>query len=76
MKTDPAATGAVLYQLMETLRHIGWLLYPFMPDTAEKILTGLGVFAAEEKVAFTELSTWGRWSVQPVTKPTNLFLRH
>ena len=42
-KTDPARMGAVLYTLAETIRQIGLLVQPFMPDAASRILDQLSV---------------------------------
>ncbi|MEK7516700.1 MAG: class I tRNA ligase family protein, partial [Patescibacteria group bacterium] len=36
-KIDKKRLARVIYTLLETLRHIGWLVWPFMPETAEKI---------------------------------------
>ena len=42
-KTDPARMNTVLYVLAEALRHIGILIQPFMPTSAEKVLDQLAV---------------------------------
>lgn len=42
-KTDPERMKTVLYVLVEVIRHIGILLAPLMPDSADKILTQLSV---------------------------------
>jgi methionyl-tRNA synthetase len=42
-KTDPARMATVLYVLTETLRRVGLLLQPFMPDTMAKLLDQLAV---------------------------------
>ena len=57
-KEDQARLAKVIYNLLEILRQIGVMLYPVMPQTAEKILQGLG------KADFTsynldELKKWG-----------------
>lgn len=41
-KTDPTATGAILYSILEYLRIISLLLAPFMPDVSERMLKQLG----------------------------------
>ena len=42
-KTDPVRMMTVLYMLCETIRALGLLLLPFMPDAAEKILDAVAV---------------------------------
>jgi len=42
-KTDPARMGTVLYVLAETLRAIGIVVQPFMPDTMNRLLDQLAV---------------------------------
>jgi len=53
-KTDIARMETVLYVLAETLRPLGILLQPFMPDSASALLDQLGV-AADARY-FTRLS--------------------
>ena len=49
-----------LYILLETLRHIAWMLYPFMPDTGEKILVKLGLEVPKEfKKSMQSAWVWG-----------------
>jgi len=43
IKTDKEKTEAVLWSLLCGLANIVWMIYPFMPETAEKIMAGLGV---------------------------------
>lgn len=47
----------VLYNLLEGLRCIGTALFPFMPETADKILRALNFPYVEPNL--TELQTWG-----------------
>lgn len=42
-KTDPERMGAVLYELMETIRCVGIMLQPFVPDSAAKMLDLLNI---------------------------------
>ncbi len=55
-KRDKLAT--VLYTCLEGLRFLGLYLYPFMPETGEKIYRALGYQALE--VFSEEEFTWGR----------------
>jgi len=43
IKTDTEKTRAVLWNLSYGALSIAWMLKPFMPDTAEKILDTFGV---------------------------------
>ena len=52
---DRKKLGGILYNLLESLRFISILLYPFMPETAEKIAKQLGL---EPKFSFNDLK-WG-----------------
>jgi len=49
----------VLGNLAELLRHISLMLVPFMPETAEKILTALGQDGWRNE-HFSDLQKWGR----------------
>jgi methionyl-tRNA synthetase len=42
-KTDPERMNAVLYVLMEAIRHIAIVTQPFMPDSCARILDQLSV---------------------------------
>ncbi len=50
-KTDPLRMRTVLWVLAETLRHIGILSQPFVPDAAGRLLDQLAVPAAERSFA-------------------------
>ncbi len=52
---DKEKLGGILYNLLETLRFISILIYPFMPETAGKIMKQLGI---EKKISFDDLK-WG-----------------
>jgi len=56
-KEDEKALGDVLYHLLEALRHVGYALYPFMPETAEKILSAFGKKPLNEEFSLNE--KWG-----------------
>ncbi|TAK03696.1 methionine--tRNA ligase [Patescibacteria group bacterium] len=52
--------GDTMYALLETLRHIAWMLYPFMPETAEKMFAKLGLAAPKEFTQpFETAWAWG-----------------
>ena len=58
---DPGKSGrldTVLYQLLEVLRFVAVLIWPFMPQTAEKIQRQLGISAGPAQNLAT-LRAWG-----------------
>jgi methionyl-tRNA synthetase len=61
----------VLYHLLETIRYVGVLLQPFMPETAKKILEQIG----SEDTRFESLETFGQYEAQTLNKPYVLFER-
>lgn len=54
--------GTVMYNLAESLRIIGILIKPFMPETAEKIYTQLGIEKDIETVTLDDARVWGKLS--------------
>ncbi|MEA3485361.1 MAG: methionine--tRNA ligase, partial [Candidatus Aerophobetes bacterium] len=50
----------VLYNLLETLHVLGVLLYPFIPCSAEKMWTQLGIQKDLSKQRWEEIEHWGR----------------
>lgn len=57
-KTDQVRLGEVIYNLLETLRHLALMLYPVMPETSEKIFSALGQ-ANYKNRKISELQVWG-----------------
>lgn len=55
-KTDEEELKFVMYNLLELLRHIGFLLTPFLPEAAEKILCALGV---AKGTPYAKMGEWG-----------------
>ena len=41
VKTDSGRLAGVLYELLEDLRQVAWLILPIMPETAQKIVESL-----------------------------------
>ncbi len=56
LKEDKMLSDSI-YVLLETLRHIAWMLLPLMPDTAEKIFTKLGLEVSKE-LGQSQASAW------------------
>jgi methionyl-tRNA synthetase len=67
--------AGVLYNLTESLRIISILIYPFMPDTSEKISSWLGIRDSNEKT-YSSVLSWGSYNTDNViTKSDSLFPR-
>ena len=57
----------ILYNTLEGIRHIAWMLLPFLPNTANKIFEQLGLNLKEEKnKSLEETIRWGE--LKPGTK--------
>lgn len=57
---EKAMLDKTMYALLESLRHIAWMLLPFMPTTAEKIFGQLGLNAPKEwNQSFENAWVWG-----------------
>lgn len=61
---DRLVLGGILYELLETLRFIAILLYPFIPETSGKIFEQLGL---EKKFLFDDLK-WGKLKAETKIK--------
>jgi len=73
---DRPCLSTVLYQTLESLRITALLLAPFMPSTAEKMWSQLGMETNLWEQRLDEGGTWG--GLKPgkrVAKPTPLFPR-
>lgn len=74
-KTDQNLLSGIIYDLLELNRHIALAIYPFMPETAEKMLTTLGV-AKEKNQKLDEIIKWGKLeSGAKIKKSEPLFMR-
>lgn len=56
-KEDENELKKVIYVLLEMIRHIALLLFPYMPKTAEEILRRVG---SDMKGDFDALTAWGK----------------
>ena len=73
-KTDPQRMEVVLFTVMETLRYLGILLQPMIPQTAEKLLDALSVPSDERTFAHLK-EDYSLKSGQGVPAPVALFPR-
>jgi len=58
-KENPDRIPEVMYALLERLRHVAWMLKPFMPETADKIFMQLGIADAEAAKTYEQAQQWG-----------------
>jgi methionyl-tRNA synthetase len=58
IKNKDESVGDVMYNILERIRHIALMIYPFMPEAAGKIYESLGL-GEIEKVKFEEAIKWG-----------------
>jgi methionyl-tRNA synthetase len=68
------ALVAVMAPLVESLRHIAWMLWPIMPSTAEQIFDRLGIATASREQTIENAKQWGALEFS-VTKGDPLFPR-
>lgn len=69
--------GQVLYNVLETLRHVSIMIYPFTPNIAQDMHEQLGQSGKVEDVKYSELQWGGLQSGQIATKESvkPVFLR-
>ncbi len=74
---DDETLPDVMFNLLETIRQIAWMILPFMPQTSDKILVQLGFDPEKEKEkGIAALRKWGGMKLgQKVEKGDNLFPR-
>lgn len=75
--TDRDVLADVMYNLLETLRHIAIMLYPFMPEKSVELLKQLGFDAGSEfSQPLDDLKLWSRLPLgQKLSKGAPLFPR-
>ncbi|MDP3244061.1 MAG: methionine--tRNA ligase [bacterium] len=75
-KIDKEKLAEVMYILLESLRHIARMLWPFMPSTSEKIFEKLSIVEQERAIKYSEAKTWGELTPgTKVAKGESLFSR-
>ncbi|MFH1029669.1 MAG: methionine--tRNA ligase [bacterium] len=65
----------ILLPIAEAMRHIAWMLKPFMPETADKIFECLGIADMELGKTLNNAKKWGSVKFEKFKKPTALFPR-
>ncbi|TET52892.1 MAG: methionine--tRNA ligase, partial [Desulfobacteraceae bacterium] len=75
-ESDKERLGTVLDTVVEVIKIISVLMWPFMPQTAEKIQHQLGLETVGKDLSLASLQKWGATKrVSPVTKAPALFPR-
>jgi methionyl-tRNA synthetase len=75
-QSDTKRLGTVLDHVLEAIKAVSVLLWPVMPQTAEKIQDQLGLGAIGKRLDFNDVRQWGKTKrVKPVTKAPALFPR-
>ncbi len=75
-KSDKERLGTVIYHIAETLKIVSALVWPFMPESAEKIQDQLGLGKKGREFNLDDLRVWGKERpVRAMTKAPALFPR-
>ena len=75
-KSDMGRLSTVIFHIIETLRIISALIWPFMPESAEKIQDQLGLSRKGADLTLEEICVWGKERpVRPIAKAPALFPR-
>jgi len=76
IKNNKEKTEEIIFNLLEGIRIMAYMLYPFMPETSEKIFEKLGLDAKVELAkTFDEAVKWGSVEFKNVKKGEGLFPR-
>lgn len=73
IKSDPTKFYNLIYNLLESLRQLAWLIYPFMPNKAEQIWGQLGILKQEQKKSLTQAQLWGKTEFKKLNQDDPLF---
>ncbi len=77
IKNKDEKVGEIMYNILERIRHISLMIWPFMPETADKILESLGFEPDVERGKdLKKIAKWGGLDEKAeVKKPETLFPR-
>ncbi|MEK7122236.1 MAG: class I tRNA ligase family protein, partial [Patescibacteria group bacterium] len=73
LKTDNEEYTSIMGTLLELVRQVSLLLYPFMPQTAQKVWRSLGVEEQHKEQYLAKLKEWGTVKIGMVTRGEALF---
>jgi methionyl-tRNA synthetase len=75
-KSDRERLSTVMFHLLESLKIISALLWPFMPETSEKIQHFLGVSKGGRDLKLKDIHEWGKEkTIISISKVPHLFPR-
>ena len=75
-KTDRPRVATVLFHLVESIKIVSALIWPVMPETAEKIQDLLGLAKRGRDLKLDDVKAWGREKpVRAIAKAPHLFQR-
>lgn len=75
VKSDLDRFSQVIYNVLEGIRQIAWLIAAFMPETGDKIFEQLGILDSEKKKSLKEAKKWGSTTFLSINKGKSLFPR-
>jgi methionyl-tRNA synthetase len=58
-KTDPGRLSTVMFNLLESIKAVSVMLWPFMPGTAEKMQGFLGLAKTGKDLTLEDVRVWG-----------------
>ena len=65
---------SIMLSFLEMLRHIAWMIRPFMVETSNKIFDQLGI-VGEKKISFQEFKKWRDPEIKDLKEGISLFPR-
>lgn len=65
----------ILVMILETIRHIGWMIKPFLPSISDKIFNALGILEIEKDKNLQIAKEWGSVNFRELKKMDILFPR-
>ncbi len=72
-KTDLARYQKVMYNLLEGLRHLAWLVQPFMPGKSDRIFEILNILSEEKKSKLSRGKFFGKSKFKGINQSEILF---
>ena len=72
-KEDLVEYQIILYNLLEGLRHLAWLIQPFMPEKSDQIFQSLGILGQEKKKSLAKAQEWGKTKFEQIILGEILF---
>ncbi len=73
-KTNQEEFSSLMISLLEMIRHIAFMINPFMPDTSNKIIEQIGCLD-DKKLAFDEIKQWRKFRIEKIKEGIMLFPR-